>query len=121
MVRSAAGFIGPSAAARSRRATRRSICGPTSLNSMRTSDLPPASPMQVDAHWKCSAHSKSRRFWHFQWMRDYGIDGAFVQRFINDLRDPRALRHNNTVLAHCREGANRFGRAYVVMYDLSGL
>jgi hypothetical protein len=58
---------------------------------------------------------------HFQWMRDYGIDGAFVQRFINDLRDPRALRHNNTVLAHCREGANRFGRAYVVMYDLSGL
>lgn len=58
---------------------------------------------------------------HFQWMRDYGIDGAFVQRFINDLRDPRALRHNNTVLAHCREGANRFGRAYAVMYDLSGL
>jgi hypothetical protein len=58
---------------------------------------------------------------HFKWMRDYGIDGAFVQRFINDLGDARALRHNNTVLAHCREGANRFGRAYVVMYDLSGL
>ncbi|HWN94055.1 MAG TPA: glycosyl hydrolase family 18 protein [Methylomirabilota bacterium] len=58
---------------------------------------------------------------HFQWMRDYGIDGAFVQRFITDLRDPRALRHNNTVLAHGREGANRFGRAYAVMYDLSGL
>ncbi len=58
---------------------------------------------------------------HFQWMRDYGIDGAFVQRFITDLRDARALRHNNTVLAHCREGANRFGRAYAVMYDLSGL
>lgn len=58
---------------------------------------------------------------HFRWMRDYGIDGAFVQRFITDLRDPRALRHNNTVLAHCREGANQFGRAYVVMYDLSGL
>ena len=58
---------------------------------------------------------------HFQWMRDYGIDGAFVQRFIVDLRDPRGLRHNNTVLGHCREGANRFGRAYAVMYDLSGL
>jgi hypothetical protein len=58
---------------------------------------------------------------HFRWMRDYGIDGAFVQRFINDLGDPRALRHNNTVLAHCREGANRCGRAYAVMYDLSGL
>lgn len=58
---------------------------------------------------------------HFEWMRIYGIDGAFVQRFITDLRDPRALRHNNTVLAHCREGANRNGRAYAVMYDLSGL
>jgi len=58
---------------------------------------------------------------HFEWMRDYGIDGAFVQRFINDLRNPAALRHNNTVLSHCREGANQFGRAYVVMYDLSGL
>lgn len=58
---------------------------------------------------------------HFQWMRDYGIDGAFVQRFIVDLRDPRGLRHNNTVLSHCREGANQYGRAYAVMYDLSGL
>src|SRR5262245_12350528 len=58
---------------------------------------------------------------HFQWMRDYGIDGAFVQRFAVDIRDPHGLRHNNTVLAHCREGANRFGRAYAVMYDLSGL
>ncbi len=58
---------------------------------------------------------------HFQWMRDYGIDGAFVQRFVVDIRDPNGLGHNNTVLAHCREGANRFGRAYAVMYDLSGL
>ena len=58
---------------------------------------------------------------HFQWMRDYGIDGAFVQRFIVDVNDPRGLRHNNTVLAHCREGANRNGRTYAVMYDLSGL
>jgi hypothetical protein len=58
---------------------------------------------------------------HFAWMRDYGIDGAFVQRFITDLRDPRALRHNNVVLAHCREGAHRAGRTYALMYDLTGL
>jgi len=58
---------------------------------------------------------------HFQWMKDYGIDGAFIQRFITDLRDPRALRQNNVVLANCREGANRAGRTYAVMYDLSGL
>ncbi|HZJ16280.1 MAG TPA: glycoside hydrolase family 71/99-like protein [Chthoniobacteraceae bacterium] len=58
---------------------------------------------------------------HFQWMREYGIDGAFVQRFAGGLRDPRVLRHNNVVLGHCREGAHRNGRAYAVMYDLTGL
>ncbi|HEV7867165.1 MAG TPA: glycoside hydrolase family 71/99-like protein [Chthoniobacteraceae bacterium] len=58
---------------------------------------------------------------HFEWMREYGIDGALVQRFAADLRDPRVLRHANTVLGHCRDGAHRNGRAYAVMYDLSGL
>ena len=68
-----------------------------------------------------SPYKKATVIRHFEWMKEYGIDGAFVQRFIVDLRDPRALRHNNTVLANCREGANRAGRAYAVMYDLSGL
>ena len=58
---------------------------------------------------------------HFQWMREYGIDGAFVQRFAAGIRSPDFLNQNNTVLAHCREGANRNGRAYALMYDLSGL
>lgn len=58
---------------------------------------------------------------HFRWMRDYGIDGAFIQRFAVGLRDPRSLRHNNTVLGHCRDGAREAGRCYAVMYDLSGL
>jgi hypothetical protein len=58
---------------------------------------------------------------HFQWMREYGIDGVFVQRFISSLRRPESLEHCNTVLANCREGANSFGRVYAVMYDLSGL
>jgi len=58
---------------------------------------------------------------HFQWMQDYGIDGVFVQRFANGLKNPTSLEHCNTVLASCREGANLHGRAYAVMYDLSGL
>src|SRR5258708_3719655 len=58
---------------------------------------------------------------HFQWMQDYGIDGVFVQRFANGLKNPTSLEHCNTVLANCREGANRYGRTYAVMYDLSGL
>jgi len=58
---------------------------------------------------------------HFQWMKDYGVDGAFVQRFITDVGQPKGMRHFNTVLASAREGANRTGRTYAVMYDLSGL
>lgn len=58
---------------------------------------------------------------HFRWMREYGIDGAFVQRFAVETRHPLDLRHCNQVLAHCRRGANEQGRSYAVMYDLSGL
>ncbi|HEX4265142.1 MAG TPA: glycoside hydrolase family 71/99-like protein [Verrucomicrobiae bacterium] len=58
---------------------------------------------------------------HFEWMQDYGIDGVFVQRFATGLKDHNSLEHCNTVLANCREGANLHGRAYAVMYDLSGL
>lgn len=68
-----------------------------------------------------SSFKKATVLRHFQWMRDYGIDGAFVQRFVTDLREPSWERGVNTVLASCREGANRNGRAYAVMYDLSGL
>jgi len=58
---------------------------------------------------------------HFQWMHDYGIDGVFVQRFAGEVFNPAGLRQFNTVLDHCREGANKYGRTYAVMYDLSGL
>ena len=58
---------------------------------------------------------------HFRWMREYGIDGAFVQRFANGVKDETMRQHKDVVLVNCREGANREGRAYAVMYDLSGL
>ena len=68
-----------------------------------------------------SSFAKPTVLKHFQWMQDYGIDGVFVQRFANGLKNPPSLEHCNTVLANCREGANLHGRAYAVMYDLSGL
>lgn len=68
-----------------------------------------------------SAHKPQTVLRHFRWMREYGIDGVFVQRFAVETLSPVALRHCNVVLDTCREGANREGRAYAVMYDLSGL
>ncbi|MHC4249239.1 MAG: glycoside hydrolase family 71/99-like protein [Planctomycetota bacterium] len=56
---------------------------------------------------------------HFKWMRDYGIDGAFVQRFTSCVSNQRDWNYQRScaVLSHCREGANRYGRAFAVMYD----
>jgi len=68
-----------------------------------------------------SSYEKPTVLRHFQWMRDYGIDGVFVQRFATQLSTAPSLKFCNTVLANCREGANVNGRAYAVMYDLSGL
>ena len=57
---------------------------------------------------------------HFRWMRDYGIDGIFLQRFATDARDPRFRAPMNTILDHCRQAAHRYGRNWGIMYDLSG-
>lgn len=58
---------------------------------------------------------------HFSWMKEYGIDGAFCQRFVTGLHDPRVMRTRTQVLSLCRNAANAQGRTYAVMYDLSGL
>ena len=68
-----------------------------------------------------SSHLRPTVLRHFRWMQEYGIDGVFVQRFVVESSNPTHLRHFNTVLAHCREGANQHGRCYAIMYDLSGL
>lgn len=58
---------------------------------------------------------------HFRWMRQYGIDAAMVQRFVTTLRTPVQVRSVNTVLSHCRDAAVAHGRAWAVMYDLTGI
>ncbi|MEM6911438.1 MAG: glycoside hydrolase family 71/99-like protein [Verrucomicrobiota bacterium] len=58
---------------------------------------------------------------HFRWMKEYGIEAAFLQRFATNVRWPSGMRRNNRVLDNVRAAANAHGRAYVVMYDLSSL
>jgi len=68
-----------------------------------------------------SSHNRKSVVRHFKWMADYGIDGAFVQRFSHSLHDKIKRYHKDKVLSSAREGANRYGRTYAVMYDLTGM
>ncbi len=52
---------------------------------------------------------------HFQWMKEYGIDGAFVQRFKSDLGIQSTL---SKVMLNALEGAENNDRAVAVMYDI---
>ncbi|NLX12103.1 MAG: xylosidase/arabinosidase, partial [Phycisphaerales bacterium] len=57
---------------------------------------------------------------HFKWMKDAGIDGVFLQRFVNELSSPAHLSHRNAVLDNVRAAANAHGRVYAIEYDVSG-
>jgi len=73
-------------------------------------------------HYVFSSHNQDTVNRHFKWMKDYGIDGVYLQRFANGLAPGSAkLSHKNDVLDYVRNAANLHGRKYAVMYDLSGL
>lgn len=59
---------------------------------------------------------------HFKWMKDYGIDGVHMQRFVVEVKpsNPSGKRHFNKVLANALKAAEKYDRAISVMYDLSG-
>lgn len=57
---------------------------------------------------------------HFRWMREYGIDGVFLQRFATVLSQMSHTAVRNEVLAGVRASAARHGRTWALMYDLSG-
>lgn len=57
---------------------------------------------------------------HFKWMKHYGIDGVFMQRFVSEIRSYKGKRHFNKVLENALKAAQKYDRAIGVMYDLSG-
>lgn len=59
---------------------------------------------------------------HFKWMKEYGIDGVHLQRFVGEIKsaDGAGKRHFNKVLANALKAAKKYGRAVSIMYDLSG-
>lgn len=54
---------------------------------------------------------------HFRWMREYGIDGALIQRFTGEI--PNYKAGDDAVLRHAMAAAEDNQRTFAVEYDLS--
>lgn len=78
--------------------------------------LKDGSPARVFSPW-----DESTVDLHFRWMREYGIDGAFMQRFFGVTRTEASRAEGRVVLEHALKASQKEGRAIAVMYDLSGL
>jgi len=68
-----------------------------------------------------SPHDESTVRLHFKWMKDYGLDGVFMQRFVCEIKNEPGLNHFNKVLQSAKKAAADYDRTIAVMYDLSGM
>jgi len=58
---------------------------------------------------------------HFTLMKRYNIDGVAIQRFVNELSDGVFKAHRDSVSARAMRAAEKNGRIFYIMYDISGL
>lgn len=68
-----------------------------------------------------SSYDESTVDTHFGWMKTYGLDGVFMQRFVSEIKWKSGKHHFDKVLDSAMKAANRYERAICVMYDLSGI
>jgi hypothetical protein len=55
---------------------------------------------------------------HFQWMKEYGLDGVLIQRFVTNI--PRKRASGDVVLKNILAAAKETGRAVAIEYDVTG-
>ena len=68
-----------------------------------------------------SSYDESTVLTHFKWMKEYGVDGVFMQRFVGEIQDAKHKDHFDKVLEHAMKGSNQYQRAIAVMYDMGGV
>jgi hypothetical protein len=69
-----------------------------------------------------SSADKSTTELHFKWMKEYGVDGVFMQRFFGVTRGFKdSNKSQDIILRNAVEASIKNERAIAVMYDLSGL
>ena len=78
--------------------------------------LPDETPAKV-----FSSYDASTTDLHFKWMKQYGIDGVFMQRFVVSIRNQKGNDNYNKILNNAVLSAEKYDRAICLMYDLSGM
>ena len=78
--------------------------------------LPDETPAKV-----FSSYDASTTDLHFKWMKQYGIDGVFMQRFVVSIRNQKGKDNYNKILNNAVLSAEKYDRAIGLMYDLSGM
>ena len=78
--------------------------------------LPDETPAKV-----FSSYDASTIDLHFKWMKQYGIDGVFMQRFVVSIRNQKGKDNYNKILNNAVLSAEKYDRAICLMYDLSGM
>lgn len=78
--------------------------------------LPDETPAKV-----FSSYDASTTDLHFKWMKQYGIDGVFMQRFVVSIRNQKGKDNYNKILNNAVFSAEKYDRAICLMYDLSGM
>ncbi len=68
-----------------------------------------------------SSYDESTVRLHFKWMKDYAIDGVFMQRFVGEVKGESGRNHFDKVLKSASKAALEYNRTIAVMYDLSGM
>ncbi|MDD4823631.1 MAG: glycoside hydrolase family 71/99-like protein [Bacteroidales bacterium] len=68
-----------------------------------------------------SSHDESTVRLHFKWMKEYGIDGVYLQRFVGEIKSKSGLSHFNKVLTSAVKSSLEYDRTICVMYDMSGM
>jgi hypothetical protein len=61
---------------------------------------------------------------HFQWMRDYGVQGVWLQRFVVGLTGARGNTRNaanQKVVDNVRRSAKETGRVWAITYDMTDM
>ena len=56
---------------------------------------------------------------HFSWMKQYGIDGVALQRFLGETKSIRYRVQRDSVTLKCMHSAEKYGRIVYLMYDMS--